>query len=117
MRAMSIFSIFFSLSFLIPEVAFAAIDDNAVSCVLCKIVNLVTGNIGRSLSIIIVISLGFMLFIGKVTWGLAIAIFIGMALIFGAENVVSLIGGFEDSGVCGGYNSTCDLKKKGQSGV
>lgn len=115
-----IFIALFFLALFSPTFIFAAGTENAVSCVLCKIIHLLTGSIGRSLSIIIVISLGFMLFLGKVTWGLAFAIFIGMSLIFGAENAVSLVGGFgDDASVCASYGdkTKCTSLKKGKSGI
>lgn len=88
-----------------PSFAFATTSDtNAVTCVLCKVVALATGGIGKAIGIIIVISLGIMLFLGKVTWGLAFAVFIGMALLFGAENMITTLTG-DETNACDSYES------------
>jgi type IV secretion system protein VirB2 len=40
-----------------------------------------------------VISLAIALFLGKVSWGLAIAVAVGMGILFGAKDVVDLLSG------------------------
>ena len=51
------------------------------------------------------IFLGFSLFMGKVTWGLALALGIGIAAIFGAPEIVSLLGGGEEEACSGQLNA------------
>jgi type IV secretion system protein VirB2 len=51
------------------------------------------GPVGRAVAAVAVIFLGFSLFMGKVTWGLALALGIGIAAIFGAPEIVDMLGG------------------------
>jgi type IV secretion system protein VirB2 len=68
-------------------------SDSAITNILCNAVNQLTGGIGRAIAIIIIISLAIMLFIGKVSWGMAIAVSVGMGILFGAKDVVKLLSG------------------------
>lgn len=68
-------------------------DLTMVTNVMCAAINQLTGPIGRAITIIIVISLGIMLLLGKVTWGVAIALAVGMGVIFGARDVVNILSG------------------------
>jgi type IV secretion system protein VirB2 len=67
--------------------------NSAITNILCNAVNQLTGGIGRAIAIIIIISLAIMLFIGKVSWGMAIAVAVGMGILFGAKDVVNLLSG------------------------
>jgi type IV secretion system protein VirB2 len=65
--------------------------NSQITNILCSATNQLTGNIGRSIAVLIVISLAIALFLGKVTWGMAIAVAVGMGILFGAKDVVSLL--------------------------
>lgn len=67
---------------------------------LCRIVNAITGKVGRAVATIAVIFLGLGAFFGKVTWGLAVAVSIGIFAIFGASTIVNQFGGTQDGGRC-----------------
>lgn len=87
---------FIALAFLIvsPGVEFGALaNQTAIQNILCNAVNQLTGGIGRAISIIIIISCAFMLFLGKISWGLGISIAIAMGLLFGAGSVVNMLSG------------------------
>ncbi len=94
-------------------VAFAAISHHAfadtvstteIQVVMCAVIKQLTGPIGKAIAIIIVISMAIALFLGKVNWGLALAVFVGLGLLFGAESVVTLVtGGGGD--LCAGVSS------------
>lgn len=58
---------------------------------LCKAIGLLTGGIGRSIAIIVLISLGIMLLLGKVSWGVAIAFGLGVGIIFGAQSIMGML--------------------------
>lgn len=73
--------------------AAAAAGDNAIANVVCNVVKQLTGPIGQAISTVAVIFIGIGLFMGKISWGLALGIAIGMAMLFGAENVVGWISG------------------------
>ena len=95
---------FFAISLLVVAPAHKAsaadtVDDNKISQILCNVVNLITGNIGKAISVLIIITLAIALFLGKVSWGMAIAVAVGMGIMFGAPGIVNLIAG--DSGGAG----------------
>lgn len=73
--------------------SYANNSSTAITDTLCRITNELTGGIGKAISIIIVISLAIALFLGKVTWGVAIAVAVGMGILFGAKGVVDLVAG------------------------
>src|SRR4051812_2508355 len=84
------------LGFISPTLevqANAGIKETEISNILCKGTNQITGTIGRAIAILIVISLAIALFLGKVTWGMAIAVAVGMGLLFGARDVVNVLSG------------------------
>lgn len=92
-----------AMFYLIPIEAFAqekTTDD--VTKVICKVIGLITGGIGKAIAILIVISLAIALFLGKVTWGLAIAVMVGIGVLFGAEYIVSTVtpGGTPGEKIC-----------------
>ena len=68
-------------------------DNTAITNILCNANNQLTGPIGRAISILIIISLAISLFLGKVSWGMAIAVAVGMGILFGARDVVQLLSG------------------------
>ncbi len=97
---------FFALSFLLlsPGIEFgvlasgttsatSATSSTAIQNILCNAVNQLTGGIGRAIAIIVIISSAFMLFLGKISWGLGISIAIAMGLLFGAGSVVNMLSG------------------------
>lgn len=88
----------FSMLVMTPTPAAAAVTDDfgKVGARLCNIVAAITGKIGRAIATIAVIFLGFGAFFGKVTWGLAVAVAIGIFAIFGAATIVNQFGGSGD---------------------
>lgn len=71
-------------------------DTDEVTKVMCNIIGYITGTVGKPIAIIVVISVAIMLFLGKLSWGLGMAIAIGIGLLFGAPSVIKTITG--DSG-------------------
>ena len=63
-------------------------DLGKITQVICQAVDALTGTIGKSISVLVVISMALMLFLGKVSWGLAIMVAVGMGILFGARDVV-----------------------------
>ncbi len=57
------------------------------------IVNFLTGPIARSAAIIAVAVLGYLGFTGRLRWGIAGSVVVGIALIFGAATIVDAIQG------------------------
>ena len=66
---------------------------NYIAWVICNIIKELTGPIGQAVSTVAVIFIGVGLFMGKISWGLALGIAVGMGMLFGAENVVGWISG------------------------
>lgn len=66
-------------------------DPTGIITIFCNVINQITGGIGKVISILILISMAVGLFLGKITWGVAIAVMVGMGLLFGAASVVDVI--------------------------
>lgn len=84
-----------ALMMMSPELAFAdeSTNDDGISSVLCNVVGKLTGAIGRAVVTIAVVVLGIGLFIGKLSWSLAIATAIGIGMIFSAGIIVNWLSG------------------------
>lgn len=70
-------------------------EDNAFGQAICNLMNVVTGNAGRAVVGVVVIVVGIMFFLGKVTWSLVLAIALGAGAIFGAPKIVKVVTGKE----------------------
>ena len=75
-------------------------EELAITKVICNAIEQLTGPIGRAIAVLIIISLAIALFLGKVTWGLAIAVAVGLGILFGAQNVVGLLTGEDAETIC-----------------
>ncbi len=71
--------------------AAAVADATGLVTIFCNVINQITGGVGKVISILIIISMAIGLFLGKITWGLAIAIMVGMGLLFGASSIVDTV--------------------------
>src|SRR5277367_3713826 len=80
---------------------FAHADNTPMGNVLCTVVNWFTGNTGKGLATIAVTVIGIGALLGKVSWGMAIIVGIGVAIIFGAASLVNAMG------AGGGSSQTC----------
>jgi type IV secretory pathway VirB2 component (pilin) len=70
----------------------ASDDFGNVGAKLCQIVSAITGRVGRAIATIAVVFLGIGAFFGKVTWGLAVAVSVGIFAIFGAGTIIGQFG-------------------------
>jgi type IV secretion system protein VirB2 len=84
----------------LPDLASAADNTEAISDALCRVVNVLQNKVGRAVSMIGIAFLGIGFFLGKISWGLAIAIGLGVAGIFNAGNIVNWISGNSTSTGC-----------------
>ncbi len=64
-------------------------DGGAIATAMCAIIKAMTGVIGKSIATIGLIALAIGLFLGKLSWGLALATGFGIAMIFGAGTIIS----------------------------
>ncbi len=71
--------------------------------VICGIIGIVYGNLGRGVAVLAVIILGVGAMLGKVSWGLAMTVGIGIGVVFGAVPLTAyLISGNGASSICFG---------------
>jgi type IV secretory pathway VirB2 component (pilin) len=82
---------------LMPDLALAA-GGQTIADVLCTVVGWFTGNVGKGIATLAIIIIGVGALMGKVSWGMAIIVGIGVAVIFGAAQIVDDLGG---QGNCG----------------
>jgi type IV secretion system protein VirB2 len=73
---------------IVPEAAMAG-TDTPMGEVLCKVKDWFTGNTGKGLATIAITIIGVGALLGKVSWGMAMIVGIGVAIIFGAVTIVS----------------------------
>lgn len=81
--------VFMALAVL-PDLAMAAASP--LSNTICVVLDNLQGDIARGIAAVGIIFLGFSLFLGKVTWGVALALGMGIGAIFGAKEIVNLLG-------------------------
>lgn len=60
--------------------------------VLCMILDWIMGNLGKGLATLAVIMLGVGAMLGKTSWGLALTVAVGIAVMFNAPNLIMLLG-------------------------
>lgn len=81
--------------------------NSTIGKALCEVAAAMTGTLGQGLATIAVLMLGIGAFFGKVNWGLAVTVAVGIAAIFGAASIVGVIGATNESGDgCENINAT-----------
>ena len=88
---------------MVPELALAggsSMDGGTIAKVLCNVVDWFTGPVGKGIATLAIIVIGVGALMGKVSWGMAIIVGVGVAVIFGAEQIVGELGG--STGSCPG---------------
>lgn len=76
---------------LLPDLALAGAN-TPMGAVLCNVVGWFTGNTGKGLATIAITVIGIGALLGKVSWGMAIIVGIGVAIVFGAAGIVDAMG-------------------------
>lgn len=66
---------------------------SALDTAFCNVINWFNGAVGKGIATIAIIVVGVGALMGKVSWGMAIIVGLGVALIFGATTIVSALGG------------------------
>lgn len=92
-----------SLMVIAPDMAHAssAAGGAVIGDLLCTVVDWFTGPIGQGLATLAIIVIGVGALMGKVSWGMAIIVGIGVAVIFGASTLVGDLAGGAAGGVAG----------------
>jgi type IV secretion system protein VirB2 len=85
---------FFVAAMVTPDVALAGGGGgNPLGTVLCTLVTWIMGPTGRAVATLAIIIIGVGALMGKVSWGMAIIVAIGIAIVFGAPTILTLLGG------------------------
>ena len=92
---------------MMPDMVFATTSaDTPMGNVLCTVVAWFTGNTGKGLATIAITVIGIGALLGKVSWGMAIIVGIGVAIVFGAAGIVNAMGaGGSSSQTCNGTST------------
>jgi len=78
---------------MVPDMLFAASPtDTPIGNIFCSIALLATGNTGKGLATIAITVIGLGALLGKVSWGMALIVALGIALVFGAAAIAGSIG-------------------------
>lgn len=83
------------LVIMLPDFAFAQVADNKdtpMGYVLCTVATWFLGNTGKGLAVIAITIIGIGALLGRVSWGMAILVGIGVAIVFGAPGIVATMG-------------------------
>jgi len=88
--------IFFS--FIVREQVFAG---PAMTDAMCNGYKIFNGPVGKMAAVFAIVALGIGLFMGKITWGLVIAVALGIGAIFGAPKLVAVMTGGQE--MCTSY--------------
>ena len=93
-----------------PDFAMAA-KDTPFGAVFCTVTNWFTGNTGKGLATIAITIIGIGALLGKVSWGMALIVGTGVAIVFGAAAIVDAMGLTGDGGDDdGGATTGCNTK-------
>jgi type IV secretory pathway VirB2 component (pilin) len=92
----------------VPEFSFAVDTENVMEKMLCKVRNTLVGPTGKVIATVGIFFLGIGLFLGKISWGIAIAVGLGIAAIFGADTIIKWASGTDVTGTnydCSAFNA------------
>ena len=82
------------VAMLMPDMAHAS--GTAIANVLCTVVGWFTGPVGKGIATLAIIVIGIGALMGKVSWGMAIIVGVGVAVVFGAPEIVGELGAEQD---------------------
>lgn len=68
-------------------------DSRILGGLLCGVASWFTGTVGQGIATLAIIVIGIGALMGKVSWGMAIIVGLGVAVIFGAPAIVGELGG------------------------
>ena len=68
-------------------------DSATIGGLLCRVADWFTGSVGQGIATLAIIVIGIGALMGKVSWGMAIIVGIGVAVIFGAPTIVAELSG------------------------
>jgi type IV secretory pathway VirB2 component (pilin) len=68
-------------------------EGGTIGSLLCTVADWFTGPVGSGIATLAILVIGIGALMGKVSWGMAIIVGIGVAVIFGADQIVRELGG------------------------
>jgi type IV secretory pathway VirB2 component (pilin) len=80
---------------MLPNMAYAT--SGGFDFITCGFAGWMLGNTGRGMAILAVAILGIGASLGKISWGIAIVVAVGISAIFGAAALVTMVGGLYKS--------------------
>lgn len=78
----------------------SANSNDAVGQALCRIMTALSGGVARAIAAAAIFVVGVSLFLGKVSWVIALPTTIGIVLVFGAGKIVAFISGNNADSEC-----------------
>jgi type IV secretory pathway VirB2 component (pilin) len=78
----------------------AASNNDVIGSTLCNLVANLSGSIARSIATLAIFAVGISLFMGKLNWGTAAMTAAGVAVVFGAAQLVGWLSGDADNSNC-----------------
>ncbi len=75
---------------MLPSLSFAS-NDTPIGAIYCLVAKWFTGNTGKGIATIAVTIIGIGALLGKVSWGMALIVGLGIALVFGGAALVDAI--------------------------
>ena len=87
----------------LPQLAFASsvTQESPMSNALCIAATWITGPTGRGIATVGITIIGIGALLGKVSWGMAMIVGVGVAVVFGSTGIVRLLGGTAAAGSTG----------------
>jgi type IV secretory pathway VirB2 component (pilin) len=68
-------------------------DSSVIGDLLCNVAGWFSGTVGKGIATLAIIVIGIGALMGKVSWGMAIIVGLGVAVVFGAPQIVNELGG------------------------
>ena len=84
-----------------------------IANVLCNVIHVAQGATGKTIATLVIISMAIGLFLGKITWGVAIAVAVGMGVLFGANTLVGFLS--NTTGTTGSVTDVCAKQDASQT--
>lgn len=72
---------------------FGTAEAQGISTAVCNVIGALQGDVVRAIAAFGIIFLGFSLFLGKISWGVGLALAIGLGAVLGAGQIVGVISG------------------------
>ena len=92
--------VLFTLLFIaLPSFA-ASEAENNITAGLCRLVNLMKGNVAKVIATMAIFFVAISMFFGKINWGTALVTALAIVILFSAPAIVNFISGAADGEIC-----------------